>query len=76
MHKWNSENGGLWLFTVDEYNKLPDGIELECIDGDILTKGIDNIDLDTRFGHIAFGVRNPLHHPEAELFTVFGLVND
>lgn len=72
MNKWANEgSNSLWLLTVDEYNKLPDGIKLECIDGDIVTKGIDNIDLDTRFGHIAFGVRNPLEGEYRDLFLTF-----
>lgn len=68
MQRWN---GSLWVFTEEEYNQLPDGIVLTCIGGETVTKGIDDIDMDTRFGHIAFGVYNPTQHPEAELFTTF-----
>ena len=65
MIKWN-EN--LWLFTVDEYNQLPDGIVLTSIGGDTATKGVDYIDMDVRFGHIAYGINGPLlNHPESEL---------
>ncbi len=70
MHKWDDT---LWLFTEDEFNKLPDGIELICINGETVIKGVDVIDMDTRYGHIAFGVDNPMNHPEAELFSVFML---
>lgn len=70
MIKWDET---LWLFTVDEFNQLPDGIELTCIDGNTTVKGIDYIDMDTRGGHIAFGVHNPTTHPLAELFTTFKL---
>ena len=70
MQKWDSK---LWLFTVDEFNKLPTGIELTCIDGSKKTTGVDDIDMDTRFGHIAYGVIDPFNHPEAALFSVFKL---
>ena len=70
MQKWNEK---LWLFTIDEFNKLPDGIELTCIDGEKVIKGVDDIDLDTRGTCIAFGIEDPLNHPEAELFSIFML---
>ena len=66
MHRWDQD---LWLFTPQEFDQLPDGIELECIDGTKAVKGQDYIDQDIRFGHIAYGVRNPRNHTEAELFT-------
>jgi hypothetical protein len=66
MQKWND----LWLFTEDEFSKLPDDFELTCIDGKTVIKGKDYIDMDIRFGHIAYGVVGPLlDHPEAELLT-------
>lgn len=64
----------LWLFTIEEYNQLPDGIELFCIDGTTHKKGDPGIDMDTRFGHLAFGVIDPKNHPESELFTKFMLM--
>lgn len=70
MQKWNED---LWLFTLEEYTQLPDGIVLTSINGKQKTKGIDDIDADTRFGHIAYGVVNPSTHPEAVLFTKFKL---
>jgi len=71
MQKWNET---LWLFTTEEFNKLPDGTVLTSIDNNRAVKGIDNIDLDTRYGHIAWGVQEPLSdHPLAELFIVFKL---
>lgn len=70
MQRWNDK---LWLFTEAEFNQLPDGIVLTSIGGDTVTKGVDKIDMDTRFGHIAFGISNPTTHPEAELFTTFKL---
>jgi hypothetical protein len=72
MHKWEA-GGDLYLFTVDEFNKLPDGIELTSIMiGDKKKiKGKDEIDLDTRYGHIAYGVNNPWEHAEKHLFLTF-----
>ena len=69
MKSWDGE--GLVLLTLDEFNKLPDGIELECIDGSFVIKGKDYIDDDTRFGHLAFGIRNPTQHEHKELFIEF-----
>lgn len=66
-------DGNLWLFTPEEFEQLPDGIVLECINGDYAKKGVDYIDGDTRFGYMAYGVRDPYTHPEAELFTKFML---
>lgn len=57
MKKWNKE---LWLLTVDEYNSLPDGVRLQCIDNEIAVKGRDHIDLDTRYGMIAYGLTQQL----------------
>jgi hypothetical protein len=71
MQKWDDK---LWLFTESEYNKLPDGFELTCIDDTTAIKGKDYIDMDTRTGHIAYGVNGPLKdHPEAQLLTTFML---
>ena len=65
-----TEFEGLTLFTPEEYALLPAGFVLTCIDGSTKVKGIDEIDDDTRFGHIAFGiVGKPMDHPEAELLT-------
>jgi hypothetical protein len=67
MQKWNDT---LWLLTEDEFSKLPDGFVLTCIDNTTVIKGKDYIDMDTRFGHTAYGVVGPLlDHPEAELLT-------
>jgi hypothetical protein len=45
----------LWLLTPEEFALVPDGSVLVCINGSTSTKGVDNIDLDTRFGLIAHG---------------------
>jgi hypothetical protein len=73
MIQWESgaSREGLHLFTVEEFNKLPDGLELESINGDKKVKGVDNIDMDTRFGYIAWGVKDPWNHPEKHLFLTF-----
>jgi len=72
MHPWNEE---LWLFTPKEYEQLPDGTELYSVmSGDkIKIKGKDYIDMDTRWGHIAYGVKDPWNHPLKDLFLVFKL---
>lgn len=71
MTRWDED--GLWLFTPTEFDQLPDGIELTAIDGTRATKGRDKIDQDVRFGHLAWGVYDPLNHEHQHLFTIFGL---
>jgi hypothetical protein len=75
MTRWGKEEGenNLWLLTEEEFNRLPDGIVLESITGSKKTKGKDEIDTDTRFGHMAFGVRDPFNHKEKHLFLIFKL---
>lgn len=73
MQRWDDT---LWLFTPDEFRQLPDGIELTSINGHKEIKGKDYIDMDTRFGHIAYGVVDPLTHPESELFIKFKLQSE
>lgn len=50
-------DGTLWLLTPEEWDDLPNGITVECIDGNQYTKGKDEIDDDTRFGYLAYGLR-------------------
>lgn len=68
MHPWD-EN--LTLFTPEEFDQLPDGLELTSIMGDKKVKGKDEIDMDTRFGHTAWGVEDPWNHPLKDLFLIF-----
>lgn len=68
MQIWEDD---LWIVTIDEYSKLPDGLVLESINGNIKTKGTDEIDLDTRGGYIAWGVRDPFNHALKDLFLLF-----
>jgi hypothetical protein len=72
MILWDQETG-LYLFNEKEFNQLPDGIELESIGGKVKIKGQDTIDNDTRFGYLAFGVRNPFEHEHKDLFLLFVL---
>lgn len=70
MNKWDDT---LTLFTPDEFDRIPDGTVLISINGDSKIKGVDYIDMDTRFGHIAWGVHDPMTHPLRELFMQFAL---
>lgn len=72
MQPWNEE---LYLFTPEEYEQLPDGIELYSImaNDPPVFKGKDDIDMDTRFGHIAYGVKDPWNHELKDLFLIFKL---
>lgn len=58
---WDREeqhpDGLLWLLTPKEFKELPDGTVLESINGTFAFKGKDDIDLDDRFGFIAWGLR-------------------
>lgn len=56
---WNlKDETELWLLTQKELDMVPDGMVITCIDGTRATKGVDNIDNDTRFGYLAFGITN------------------
>lgn len=68
MRQWDDH---LWLFTPAEYEQLPDGIELLSINGGIVIKGKHDIDMDTRWGYIAYGVNHPMEHDLRELFMQF-----
>lgn len=70
MAPWDDK---LYLFTPEEYEQLPDGTELTCINGETAIKGKDTIDQDTRFGLLGYGVKDPWNHPLKDLFLVFKL---
>lgn len=55
MGAWWDEDHKLWLITLEEFERLPDGFELTCIFGKKYIKGKDEIDMDVRFGHLAYG---------------------
>ena len=57
-NQWTLNDGSkIYLVTLEEYNNLPNGTKLICIDGKKVTKGKNFIDNDTRFGFIAYGFR-------------------
>lgn len=70
MVPWDDK---LYLLTPEEFDQVPDGTELTCIDGETAIKGKDTIDQDIRFGHIAYGVNDPWNHPLKDLFLCFKL---
>lgn len=53
---WDEDAGALYLIPLGLYTSLPDGTVLTSIFGDTKIKGDDLIDLDTRFGVIAWGI--------------------
>ena len=53
MRKWSADSN-YWLLTPEEFEQLPDGTELTCIDGKTSVKGKDPIDMDTRGGLTSF----------------------
>lgn len=57
MKKWDDN---LWLLTPDEFTELRDGVKLMCIDNTFAVKGVDDIDDDTRFGCLAYGLTKEL----------------
>lgn len=71
MAPWDDD--GIWLFTPEELISIPDGTTLESISGDLRIKGVDYIDYDTRFGHTAWGIRNPFTHDLKDLFIEWRL---
>ena len=48
---------GLVLIPLWAWHYIIDGVELTSINGDTKVKGSDKIDLDTRFGRIAYGFK-------------------
>lgn len=58
------EKFNLQLLTPEEYNQLPLGTPLGCIDGRELVKSLDSdesgspnyVDMDTRGGRLAYGL--------------------
>lgn len=50
---WWDEN--LFLITIRQLEQLPDGTALIAIDGELVYKGVNDIDLDTRAGFLAYG---------------------
>lgn len=55
-NSWDGGEDPLWLLTPGEVALLPEGTPLVGIDGEIYVKGIDHIDMGTRFGYTAHGL--------------------
>jgi hypothetical protein len=70
MVRWDDK---LYLLTPEEFDQLPDGVELTCIDGETAIKGKNTIDCDPRFRHLAYGVNDPWNHSLKDLFLCFKL---
>lgn len=71
MEKWDKD---LYLFTPEELARIPDGTVLTSINNKNCVKGKDYIDDDTRFGHTAYGVKDPWNHPLKDLFLIFKII--
>lgn len=56
MAAWWDEDHKLLLITAEQLAEMPDGEALTCIDDTVAIKGVDEIDDDTRGGHLAYGV--------------------
>jgi hypothetical protein len=71
MACWWDEDHKLLLLTREEFAALPDGEVLTCIDDTTAIKGLDEIDDDTRGGHIPYGVtgNHPLRVAQLERMT-------
>ena len=54
-HWWDSKKR-LWLLTPEELSKLEKGTEVVNICGGSFLVGTDELDMDTRFGHTAYGI--------------------
>ena len=56
MKKWDDGwDDELWLLTPEEFAEVPPGVFLTRIDGTRAQKGVDDIGLEVRAGHIPFG---------------------
>lgn len=53
MGSWD---GKLYLIHHTDFINWPDGVELTSICGDKVVTGRDHIDMDTRFGYLAYGI--------------------
>ena len=53
MVSWDGE---LYLIPLRDWQNWPQGAEVTSINGDVKVKGSDNIDEDTRYGLLAWGI--------------------
>lgn len=75
MQRW-SEEAKLYLLSQRQFEQVPDGTVLTCIDSEQVTKGQDTIDMDTRFGRIAYGFVDPFNTLDKDLLTMLLLVDE
>lgn len=68
MTRWE---GDFWLLTPEEAQQLPDGVEFESINGDITQDRQSILGRGIRFGHLAWGVRDPFNHEQRNFFLTF-----
>lgn len=54
--KWDEESG-IWLIPLWLYKSIPVGIKLYSINGEEVMFDGSNIDTDTRYGCLAFGIK-------------------
>lgn len=65
--EWSTPDGqDLLLLTPEEFERVPDGMELVSISGERVVKGRDAIDDDLRFGFMAYGLPAPTRKDEKE----------
>lgn len=56
FQRWSEEQPNLWLFPLYLVPIIPEGLEIEYIDGTKGTYKKDEMDNDTRFGCVAYGI--------------------
>ena len=60
MQRWTESDesaGDLWLFPVEWYNAIPEGFEVETIDGEQKRFSRRTCGRDSRYGALAYGIR-------------------
>ncbi len=56
FNAWDLKDGRtIYLLTPEQFSGLADGTKVISINGAEKTKGVDDIDQDTRFGYLAWG---------------------
>jgi hypothetical protein len=67
LRMWDDH--GLLLIPLDLFERVPNGAVLTSITGDIVQKGKDYIDTDTRGGLLAFGVKKEQYDDALKWFS-------
>jgi hypothetical protein len=58
---WDNEvPNPVYLILKDVWDDIPDGTAVISFDNEVKTKGKDEIDLDYRFGRLAYGLNDEL----------------